>query len=110
MYATKQSVLTRKRNELPELLEVGADVDYVKDKVSELKHLKTSMELMSCTPRVLLMSAVLLCVMSLIGTDHVSEWRISAHAQSVLAAGQKHHNSSPLASACNMVTNKDLKR
>ena len=41
---------------------------------------------------------------------HVSEWHISAHAQSVLAAGQKHHNSSPLASACNMVTNKDLKR
>ena len=41
---------------------------------------------------------------------HVSEWRISVHAQSVLAAGQKHHNSSPLASACNMVTNKDLKR
>ena len=36
MYATKQSVLTRKRNELSELLEVGADVDYVKDKVSEL--------------------------------------------------------------------------
>ena len=41
---------------------------------------------------------------------HVWKWRISAHAQSVLAAGQKHHNSSPLASACNMVTNKDLKR
>ena len=41
---------------------------------------------------------------------HVSEWRISTHAQSVFAAGQKHHNSSPLASACNMVTNKDLKR
>ena len=36
MCATKQSVLTRKRNELPELLEVGADVDYVKYKVSEL--------------------------------------------------------------------------
>ena len=49
-------------------------------------------------------------VMSLIRTDYVPEWRISAHAQSVLAAGQKHHNSSPLASACNMVTNKDLKR
>ena len=30
---------------------------------------------------------------------HVSKWRISAHAQSVLAAGQKHHNYSPLASA-----------
>ena len=29
--------------------------------------------------------------MSLIRTDYVSEWRISAHAQSVLAAGQKHH-------------------
>ena len=41
-------------------------------------------------------------VMSLIRTDYVPEWRISAHAQSVLAAGQKHHNSSPLASACNM--------
>ena len=41
---------------------------------------------------------------------HVLEWRISTHAQSVFAAGQKHHNSSPLASACNMVTNKDLKR
>ena len=37
-------------------------------------------------------------------------WHISAHAQSVLSAGQKHHNSSPLASACRMVTNKDLKR
>ena len=37
-------------------------------------------------------------------------WRISAHAQSILSAGQKHHNSSPLASACKMVTNKDLKR
>ena len=49
-------------------------------------------------------------VMSLIRTDYVPEWRISAHAQSVLAAGQKHHNSSPLASACNMVTNKELKR
>ena len=49
-------------------------------------------------------------VMSLIRTDYVPEWRISAHAQIVLAAGQKHHNSSPLASACNMVTNKDLKR
>ena len=48
--------------------------------------------------------------MSLIRTDYVPEWRISAHAQSVLAAGQKHHNSSPLASACNMVTNKELKR
>ena len=31
--------------------------------------------------------------MSLIRTDYVPEWRISAHAQSVLAAGQKHHNS-----------------
>ena len=30
-------------------------------------------------------------VMSLIRTDYVPEWRISAHAQSVLAAGQKHH-------------------
>ena len=40
---------------------------------------------------------------------HVFEWHISAHAQSVLAAGQKCHNSSPLASACNMVTLKDLK-
>ena len=49
-------------------------------------------------------------VMSLIRTDYVPEWRISAHAQSVLAAGQKHHNSSPLASACNMITNKELKR
>ena len=29
--------------------------------------------------------------MSLIQTDYVSEWHISAHAQSVLAAGQKHH-------------------
>ena len=29
--------------------------------------------------------------MSLIRTDYVSEWRISAHAQSVLAAGQKQH-------------------
>ena len=29
--------------------------------------------------------------MSLIRTDYVPEWRISAHAQSVLAAGQKHH-------------------
>ena len=46
-------------------------------------------------------------VMSLIRTDW--KWRLSAHAQSVLAVGQKHHNSSPLASACNMVTNKDLK-
>ena len=41
---------------------------------------------------------------------HVSEYCISAHAQSVFATDQKHHNSSPLASACNMVTNKDLKR
>ena len=31
-----KSVLTRKRNELSELLEVGADVDCVKNKVSEL--------------------------------------------------------------------------
>ena len=31
-------------------------------------------------------------VMSLIRTDYVPEWRISAHAQSVLAAGQKHHS------------------
>ena len=70
MYATKQSVLTRKRNELPELLEVGADVDYVKTKyLSLIKHLKTSMELMSCTPRVLLMSAVLRKVMC-----HVFDW------------------------------------
>ena len=30
--------------------------------------------------------------MSLIRTDYVPEWRISVHAQSVLAAGQKHHN------------------
>ena len=30
--------------------------------------------------------------MSLIRTDYVSEWRISAHAQSVLAAGQEHHS------------------
>ena len=29
--------------------------------------------------------------MSLIRTDYVSEWRISAHPQSVLAAAQKHH-------------------
>ena len=36
--------------------------------------------------------------------------RISAHAQSVLTAGQKHHNFSPLASACNVVIIKDLKR
>ena len=49
-------------------------------------------------------------VMSLIRTNYIPEWRIRAHAQSVLAAGQKHHNSSPLANACNMVTNKDLKR
>ena len=33
--------------------------------------------------------------MSLIRTDYVPEWRISAHAQSVLAAGQKHHNNLP---------------
>lgn len=31
--------------------------------------------------------------MSLIRKDYVSEWHISVHAQSVLAAGQKHHNS-----------------
>ena len=31
-----KSVFTRKRNELPELLEVGADVDCVKNEVSEL--------------------------------------------------------------------------
>ena len=36
--------------------------------------------------------------------------RISAHAQSVLTAGQKHQNFSPLASACNVVIIKDLKR
>ena len=36
--------------------------------------------------------------------------RISAHDQSVLATGQKHHNSSPLTSACNVVVIKDLKR
>ena len=30
--------------------------------------------------------------MSLIRTDYVPEWRLSVHAQSVLAAGQKHHN------------------
>ena len=48
--------------------------------------------------------------MSLIRTNYVPERRIREHAQSVLAAGQKHHNSSQLASACNMVTNKDLKR
>ena len=29
--------------------------------------------------------------MSLSRTDYVPVWRISAHAQSVLAAGQKHH-------------------
>ena len=48
--------------------------------------------------------------MSLIRMEYASEWWISAHAQSVLVAGQEHHNSSPLASACNMVTNNDLKR
>ena len=52
---------------------------------------------------------LLVYVMSLIRTTFL-ERSIRAHAQSVLAAGQKHHNSSPLASACNMVTNKDLKR
>ena len=31
--------------------------------------------------------------MSLIRTDYISEWRISAHPQSILAAGQKHHMS-----------------
>ena len=30
--------------------------------------------------------------MSLIRTDYVSEWHISTHAQSVLAAGQKYHS------------------
>ena len=49
-------------------------------------------------------------VMFFYSNGHVSEWGISLHAQSVFAAGQKHHNSSPLATACNMVTNKDLKR
>ena len=49
-------------------------------------------------------------VMFFYSNGHVSEWGISLHAQSVFAAGQKHHNSSPLASVCNMVTNKDLKR
>ena len=110
MYATKQSVLTRKRNELPELLEVGADVDYVKNKVSELnqafENFNGAHELY--TKSLVDVGSIVMC--HVFGTDHVSEWRISAHAQSVLAAGQKHHNSSPLASACNMVTNKDLKR
>ena len=36
--------------------------------------------------------------------------RTYAHAQSVLTAGQKHHNFSLLASACNVVIIKDLKR
>ena len=35
--------------------------------------------------------------MSLIRTDYVPEWRISAHAQSVLVAGQKHHSFKPSA-------------
>ena len=35
---------------------------------------------------------MMVIVMSLIRTDYVPEWRISVHAQSVLAAGQKHHS------------------
>ena len=61
-----KSVLARKRNELSESLEVGADVDCVKNKVSELNQaLKTSRELMSCTRRVLLTSVISRKLMSI---------------------------------------------